>query len=108
MITKTLAPGDPLARSPPAIKAIMDELIDLRKQNVWVEANPVKDREVASREHEAHIVKVFAIVGIKHYENKDAQNYKGRIVVSGDKVKTVTGQWEVFQATGTVPSTMAA
>ena len=29
MVTKTRAPGDPLARSPPAIKAIMDELTDL-------------------------------------------------------------------------------
>ena len=95
MITKTLAPGDPLARSPPAIKAIMDELTDLREHNVWDEANPVEASEVASREPEAHIVRVFAIVGIKHYEGKDAQKYKGRIVVSGDKVKTATGQWAV-------------
>ena len=108
MITKTLAPGDPLARSPPAIKAIMDELMDLREHNVWDEANPVEASEVASKEPEAHIVRVFAIVGIKHYEDKDAQKYKGRIVVSGDKVKTATGQWAVFQEIGTVPSTMAA
>ena len=56
----------------------------------------------------APAVRVFAIVGIKHYEDKDAQKYKGRVVVSGDKVKTATGQWAVFQEIGTVPSTMAA
>ena len=108
MITKTLQPGDPLARSPPAIKAIIDELTDLREHTVWDEANPVEASEVALKEPEAHIVRVFAIVGIKHYEDKDAQKYKGRIVVSGDKVKTATGQWAVFQEIGTVPSTMAA
>ena len=108
MITKTLQPSDPLARSPPAIKAIMDELTDLREHKVWDEANPVEASEVALKEPEAHIVRVFAIVGIKHFEDKDAQKYKGRIVVSGDKVKTATGQWAVFQEIGTVPSTMAA
>ena len=63
---------------------------------------------MASKEPEAHIVRVFAIVGIKHYENKDAQKYKGRIGVSGDKVKTATGQWAVFLKIATVPPTMAA
>ena len=97
MITKTLAPDDPLARSPPAVKAIMDELADLREHKFWDEANPVEARKVASKEPEAHIVRVFAIVGVKHYEDKDARKYKGRIVVSGDKVETATGQWVVFQ-----------
>ena len=69
MITKTLAPGDPLAHSPPAIKAIIDKLMDLREHNVRDESNPVETSEVASRELEAHIVRVFAIVGIKDYEN---------------------------------------
>ena len=92
MITKNLAPGDPLACSPPAVKAIMDEFIEFREHNVWDEANPVEASEVASKETEEHIVRVFAIVGIKHYEDKDAQKYKGRIVVSGDKVKTATWQ----------------
>ena len=101
MTTKNLAPGNPLARSPPAIKAIMDELMDLRDHNVWDESNPVEASEVTSMEPETHIVRVFAIVGIKHYENKDAQKYKDRIVVSGDKVKTATGQWAVFQEIGT-------
>ena len=108
MITKTPAPGDPLARNPPAVKATMDELADLREHTVWDEANPVEASEVASKEPEAHIVRVFAIVGIKHYENKDAPKFKGRIVVSEDTVKTATGQWAVFQEIGTVPSTMAA
>ena len=67
---------------------------------VWDEANPVEASEVALKEPEAHIVRVFAIVGIKHFEDKDAQKYKGRIVVSGDKVKTATGQWAVFQEIG--------
>ena len=53
-------------------------------------------------------VRVFAIVGIKHFEYKDAQKYKGRIMVSGDKIKTATGQWAIFQEIGTVPFTMAA
>ena len=96
MITKTLAPDYPLARSPPANKAIMDELVDLREHNVWDETNPVEASEVTSREPETHIVRVFAIEGIKHYEDKDAQKYKGRIVVSGNKVKTATGQEAVF------------
>ena len=67
MITKILATGDPLARSPLAIKAIMDELTDLREHNVWDEANPVEASEVASREPGTHIVRVFAIVDIKQY-----------------------------------------
>ena len=108
MITKTLQPSDPLVRSPPAIKAIIDELADLREHKVWDEANPVEASEVALKEPEAHIVRVFEIVAIKHFEDKDAQKYKGRIVVSGDKVKTATGQWAVFQEIGIVPSTMAA
>ena len=95
MITETLQPGGPLARSPPAIKAIMDELMDLREHNVWDEANPVEANEAALKEPEAHIVRVFVIVGVKHFEDKDAQKYKGRIVVLGDKVKTATGQWAV-------------
>ena len=48
MITRTLAPGDPLARSPPAIKAIMDKLMDLREHNVWDESNSVEASAVAS------------------------------------------------------------
>ena len=92
MITKTLAPGDPPARSPPAVKAIMDELADLREHNVKNEANPAEASEVASKDPEAHIVRVFANVGIKHYENKDAQKYKGRIVVARNNAKTATAQ----------------
>ena len=47
-------------------------------------------------------------MGIRHYENKDAHKYKDRIVVSGDKIKTATRQWAVFQEIGTVLSTMEA
>ena len=47
MTTKTLAPGDPLARSPPTIKAIMREFMDLREHNVWDESNPVEASEMA-------------------------------------------------------------
>ena len=86
----------------------MEELTDLREHNVWDEANPVDINEVALKEPEAHIVRVFAIGDIKNFEDKGAQKYKGRMVVSRDKVKTVTGQLPVFQEIGIVPSTMAA
>ena len=108
MITKTLAPGDPLARSPPAVKAIMDEFADLREHNVWDDANSSEACEVAPKEPEAYIVRVYAIVGTKHYEDKNALKYKGRIVVSENKVETATGQWAIFQEIGTVLSTKTA
>ena len=72
MITKTLTPGDPLARSPPAIKTIIDELTNLRMYNVRDDSNPVEASEVASRKPEARIVRFFTIVSIKHYEDKNA------------------------------------
>ena len=97
MITKTLAPGDPLARSPPAVKAIMDKLAEFRERTVWDESNPVEASEVALKEPERHIVKVFAMVGTKHYEDKCAQRYQGRTVVSGDKVNKATGQYAFFR-----------
>ena len=108
LITKTLAPGDPLSRSPPALKAIDDELTDLRAHHVWDETNPKEAQDVARDEPDAHIARVFPIVGIKHFEDVSMQKLKGRIVLAGNRVKTATGQWAVFAELGSIPSTMAA
>ena len=108
MVTKTLAPNDPLARSPPALKAVDKELSNLRSLPAWDEANPREASDVAKEEPEAHFARIFPIIGIKHFEDLLNQVFKGRIVLSGDRIKTASGDWAVFQELGTVPSTMAA
>ena len=64
--------------------------------------------EIAKSEPEAHIARIFAIVGIKHWEDLKMRKFKGRIVLGGDKIKTAVGQWAVFQEIGRVPATMTA
>ena len=108
LITKTLAPGDPLLRSPEALAAIAKELAELRKLHVWDEANPKEAKDVAKYEPDAHVARIFPIVGIKHFEDPVMQKYKGRVVLSGDKIKTATGEWATFAELGRVPSTMTA
>ena len=108
MITKTLSPGDPLARSPPALQSIDKELKNLRSLPAWDEVN-VSEADGVKREFPAaHFAKVFAIVGIKHFEDLSNQVFKGRVVLSGDQIKTATGDWAIFQEMGTVPSNMTA
>ena len=48
-------------------------------------------------------------MGIKHYEqSKERHKWKGRIVVSGGKIKTATGDWAMFAELGNVLNTMSA
>ena len=108
MITKTLEPGDPLNRHPDALKAIGDELSELRKIQTWDEAHPIEASEVCAKFPDAHLARIFPIIGIKHFEDIEMRRWKGRIVVAGNKIKTVTGQWATFQEVGSIPSTMAS
>ena len=41
-------------------------------------------------------------------QSKEHHKWKGRIVLSGDKIKTAMGDWAVFAELGHVPSTMSA
>ena len=108
MITKTLEPGDPLNNHPNAVQAVMEELEDLRRLGVWDELHAYEAVMVAKLFPDAHLTRVFPIVGIKHFEDPEMQRWKGRIVVSGDRIKTVTGQWAMFQEVGSIPSTMSS
>ena len=108
MITKTLEPGDPLNNHPNAVQAVMEELEDLRRLGVWDELHPYEAVMVAKLFPDAHLTRVFPIVGTKHFEDPEMQRWKGRIVVSGDRIKTVTGQWAMFQEVGSIPSKMSS
>ena len=90
------------------MEAINKELGNLRAIPTWDEANPEEAELVARRDPEAHFARVFAILGIKNFEDVDNQTFRGRIVISGGKIKTATGAWAVFQELGTVPATMTA
>ena len=78
-------------RSPPGTRRIQWRQDDLKK------INP-----------NAHVARIFPIIGIKHWEVEADRKWKGRIVFGGHKVKTATGQWALFQEIGAVPSTMSA
>ena len=108
MVTKTLHPSDPMSRHPGALAAVQKELDDLRSHPAWDEANPVEADELAKTQPEAHVARVFPIIGIKNFEDPSNHVWKGRIVFAGNRVKTATGQWAMFQDMGAVPSTMAA
>ena len=109
LVTKTIHPKDPLSRCPQAIKAIDVERMDLEKMGTWDSAHPFEAENAARLYPDAHFARVFAIVGIKHYEQgEEHHKWKGRIVLSGDKIKTATGDWAVFAELGNVPSTMSA
>ena len=109
LVTKTIHPKDPLVRCPQAIKAIDVERMDLEKMGTWDSAHPFEAENAARLYPDAHFARIFAIVGIKHYEqSKEHHKWKGRIVLSGDKIKTATGDWAVFAELGNVPSTMSA
>ena len=108
MVTRTLHPSDPMSRHPGALAAIQDELKDLRSHPAWDEAHPIEAAELARTDPDAHVARVFPIVGIKHWEDPASHVWKGRIVLAGNNIKTATGQWALFQDLGAVPSTMAA
>ena len=110
LVTKTLHPRDPAARSPKARKAIMKELADLRFMTTWEEDKPFEYLEAKKKFPKAHFARLFAIVGVKHFEDPDeeAHVWKGRIVLSGDAIRTASGDWAIFADVGSVPSTMTA
>lgn len=110
MITKTLGPKDPQRHHPKAKAAIKEELDDLRSVPTWDEENVLEGADAAKQFPEAHFARLFAIVGIKNFEQSDValHRWKGRIVLSGDAIKTSTGDWAMFAEIGSVPSTMAA
>ena len=110
MVTKTLSPKDPLRHHPKAKVALAEELADLRSVPTWDEDNVMEASEAARRHPDAHFARLFAIIGIKNFEQADESQHKwkGRVVLSGDAIKTATGDWAMFAEVGNVPSTMSA
>jgi hypothetical protein len=108
MVTKSLHPADPMCRHPGALKAIQNELDDLRSRPTWDEENPVEADVLAIECPEAHVARIFSIIGIKNWEDPSSHVWKGRVVFAGNNIKTATGDWALFQDMGAVPSTMAA
>jgi hypothetical protein len=110
LVTKTLSPKDPESRSPPAMEAINIELADLRRATTWDEEHPHEFDEMRREHPTAHFARLFPIIGIKNWEDPDPtrHRWKGRVVLSGDAIKTATGDWAVFNDVGSVPSTMSA
>ena len=110
LVTKTPSPKDPLSRSPKAPKALQAELDDLRAAPTWDEENPLEFDVLIKMDPKAHIARLFPIIGVKNFEDPDEEQHrwKGRIVLGGHAIKTVTGDRAVFNDIGSVPSTMAA
>ena len=79
MITKTLAPNDPLCRSKGALESIDKELTNLRQLPTWDEENPMEAEEVSRQDPLAHFARIFPIVGIKNFEDELTRIFKGRI-----------------------------
>ena len=71
MVTKTLSPKDPLRHDPRAKVAIDKELGDLRSVPTWDEQNVMEGYKAAADFPDAHFARLFAILGIKHYEEAD-------------------------------------
>ena len=91
-----------------AIESINKELANLRQLPTWDEENPHEAEEISRQDPLAHFARIFPIIGIKNFEDELMRIFKGRIVLSGDKIKTATGTWAVFQELGTIPATMTA
>jgi len=110
LVTKTLKPQDPLCRSPPALKAIGDELDALRTPGaeVWDERHPIEFKEALAKYPDAHIGSLFAIVGVKNSDSPNAaeHRWKGRIVFGGHVIKQLDGKWAIFDDVGRTPSNM--
>ena len=109
MVTKTIHPNDPLFHHPKAQGAIGEELGHLRDHTTWDEENPEEASDVKKNVPGAHFARIFPIVGIKYFEDaEELQKWKGRIVLAGNRIKLVTGEWAVFSEVGSIPSTMAS
>ena len=110
MVTKTLSPKDPLRHDPRAKVAIDKELGDLRSVPTWDEQNVMEGSKAAADFPDAHFARLFAILGIKHYEEADESlhSWRARCVLSGDAIKTATGDWAMFNELGSVPANMTA
>ena len=110
MVTKTLSPKDPLRHDPRAKAAIQKELSDLRGVPTWDEVNVMEGAQAAKDYPDAHFARMFAILGIKHYEESDESlhAWRARCVLSGDAIKTASGDWAIFNELGSVPANMTA
>ena len=102
LVTRTIHPKDPLVRCPQAIKAIDVDCMDLEKMGTWdtatLPAAILMHTSLGCSPSSASSISSRA----RHHK------WKGRIVLSGDKIETATGDWAVFVELGNVPSTMSA
>ena len=108
LATKTLHPGDPMCRSPPALEAVASELSDLRSVPTWDEEQPKEADALKIENPNAHIARIFPIIGVKNWEDPASHRWKGRVVLAGNNIKTAVGQWALFGDISAVPSTMSA
>ncbi len=73
-------PRDPLARGPQALKAVADELAELRSIKTWDDANVMEFKKASALYPDVHFARILPIVGVKSYEQDlSDQKYKGRI-----------------------------
>ena len=93
-----------------ALDAIDDELMGLRQRTVWDENDVYEIEEAREKVPDGHFANLFAIVGVKNWEDEDVANrrFKGRVVLGGHRLVTATGDWAVYQDIGSSPSTMQA
>ena len=70
LVAKTIHPKDPLSRCLQAIKAIDAQPMDLEKMGTWGSAHPFEAKNAARFYPDAHFARVFAIVGVKQYEQR--------------------------------------
>ena len=77
MVTKTLSPKDPMCHDPRARAAIQKELADLRSVPTWDEMNVMEGAQAAADYPDAHFARMFAILGIKHWESRTSRCTSG-------------------------------
>ncbi len=101
---------DPECRCPRALEAVNKELVSLRAANVWDEAGVAEWADVRVKHPDAHIARIFSIVGVKNSEASDPAlwRYKGRVVFGGDKISTTKDEVAMFTDIAASPSSMTA
>ena len=109
-LVHTPVPIGKAMKIPAARKAVHKEWESLMDQ-AW-DLSTVRPRQqvIAQTKHkEVHFAVVMALCHQKHSERRDLEaQYKGRVVLRGDKVKDETGEFAVFSEMGTSASQLSA
>jgi hypothetical protein len=110
LATEQIHPKDERPRCLKAKASLDSEPNDLRLRNAWDELQVVEAYKAKLMYPNAHVARVFNILGIKNSEMKDESLHKckSRIVLGGGQIKTSNGDYAIFQDVGSVPATMSA